>query len=340
MAERSYPFDGGIGSTITEQQWSYLAVAWQDDGVHAEGPWGPELKVSTTGAVTTLHVAAGHATIRGHHYHADAPVNVTITANGAANPRIDIIVLRLDRAANSITIVHKPGVAAASPTAPAVDRGDVTPEVLLATFTIAAGANVVTVGNLSDTREFIGRRIRISESPTSFPRGSVIYRPSDDQFLVRRTSGAEPILTGLASQQRSWASVQTGGDAFLTSSSSWQAIPAWPAVTVTVPPTGVVMVAINALFQFGELAPLDQNFQGHVGFSVAGATPAYERAARWEQYQHPSSLTRSRYGVTSRVSGLTPGSAVSIEPRVRFYSGIAALETCHVVFGELNIWAA
>lgn len=196
MTERSYPFDGGSGAAITEDQWSLLAGAWQDDGVQAHGPWENALKVTSNNEALILHVDEGHANIAGIHYHLDEEKTLAFGANASANSRIDRVVLKLDRVSNTISIQIKTGVAATSPVAPSVDRSWASPEISLATFIVRGNSSAVLPAEVSDERDFIGRYIKVSEDTGSYPRGSIGYDPANDDFYATFSGGPVLLRTG------------------------------------------------------------------------------------------------------------------------------------------------
>ncbi|MGW2724794.1 hypothetical protein [Streptomyces sp. NPDC001492] len=153
MAEFSAPFDGS--SIATELQWSRMARRWGLDGVHTEDPSTTALKVTASGT-TTVAVAPGMAFVNGFFYHLDAAKNLTVTANATGAARVDLVVLRADQAANSVTAVYKTG----GTTAPTLTQDETGVwEIPLAQCTVAAGASVVTAANVIDKRYFTGRGV-------------------------------------------------------------------------------------------------------------------------------------------------------------------------------------
>lgn len=199
MAERSYPFDAGPGATINEDQWSYLAGVWQDDGVQALGPWDTSLKLTSANEALLLHIAAGHANISGIHYHLDAERTIAFASNAAGNPRIDRIVLKLDRVTNTVSFLYKQGTAAASPIAPTVDRAWDSPEINIATFTVRANSSNVLPAEVFDERDFVGRYVKVTEDVAGQQQGTIAYQPSVGKFFAKGAStieiGEQPDLT-------------------------------------------------------------------------------------------------------------------------------------------------
>ncbi|GAA2665173.1 hypothetical protein [Nonomuraea recticatena] len=185
MTERSYPFDGGQGAAITEDDWSNLAGIWQDDGVIASGLSSPDLKVTSTGEANKIVVASGRAFIQGFAYHNSEPLVIPFTSNAhTTDARIDLIGLRLDRTNNRIEAFITEGTPAPTPAAPALNRTAPIYEVALATILVGPTSGTIPPGspNVVDVREFIGRRTRVTSSLASVPAGTIAYNPADDTF--------------------------------------------------------------------------------------------------------------------------------------------------------------
>lgn len=193
MAENSYPYDSGPGATITEDQWSHMAGAWQDDGVQAAGPWQADLKVTSANEALILHIESGHATLSGMHYHLDADKTIAFAANPSSNDRLDRIVLKLDRATNVISFVVKQGTAASSPVAPGVDRSWSSPEINIATFRVRGSSSSVLPLEVYDERDFIGRYIKVTENASLVPQGGIRYSQAEDEFWM---GGVTPFRIG------------------------------------------------------------------------------------------------------------------------------------------------
>lgn len=151
MAESSYPFDN---ANTTETQYSELFKRLQDSGVWA-GSDPDELKVIPDAGLA-LTVNPGFGYIRGHVYINDAPLSVAVDA-GDANPRIDLIILRLDPTANSVTATVLKGSPLASPVAPALAQtGAGIYEMELARVAVAASTASIGSGNITDNRPYMG----------------------------------------------------------------------------------------------------------------------------------------------------------------------------------------
>lgn len=153
MAEFSAPFD--TSSITTELQWSRMARQWGADGVHANDPASTALKVTGSGT-TTVSIAAGMAFVNGFYYHLDAAKTLSVPANTGGAARVDLVVLRADQAANSVTAVYKTGGTSAPPLTQVED--DVW-EIPLAQCTVAAASTIVTAANVVDKRYLTSRGV-------------------------------------------------------------------------------------------------------------------------------------------------------------------------------------
>jgi hypothetical protein len=153
MAQNSWPFVGGGGTAVNEDQWSIMARFWAQSGVT---DYANTLEVYGDSSGRQVKVKTGRACVRGHWYENTAVETVAIAANASGNPRIDRIVLRLDPSANSIVLAVVQGTPAGSPSAPALTQTDVgTYELTLARVAVANGASTITAGNVTDERTYV-----------------------------------------------------------------------------------------------------------------------------------------------------------------------------------------
>ena len=100
----------------------------------------------------SVNVLAGQGFINGYFYENTDEASLPIdNADGVLN-RIDLVVLRLDKAERAIHLVVKRGVAASSPSAPGLERSNDFYELGLARIYVKAGATSITQANITDTR--------------------------------------------------------------------------------------------------------------------------------------------------------------------------------------------
>jgi hypothetical protein len=189
MAERSFPFDGGDGAAITEEDWERLAQYWQDSGV-VGSPADTSLKVVSLEETGLIYVEAGEAQVRGFHYTNSDRLQLIVPPNtDPVKSRIDVVVVQLDKATNQIRSVYRSGLPATTPVPPTVDTSFDAQEIPLAQILMPAGATTVPNGSpsITDTREFLGQRTRVTNGTgLSYPAGTVFYKPSDDKVYARK----------------------------------------------------------------------------------------------------------------------------------------------------------
>ena len=157
MTQSSWPFEN---ADTTETQYSYLFDRLKSSGV-AGFPTDTALQVTGDSSGMNVKVAVGFAIVRGFMYQSDAIVTNTITAS-SSNPRIDLVVLRLDPSANSIVQAVVAGTPAATPSAPALTQTTTgIYELEIGRVTVPALASVISAGNVSDTRPCLSHGVGI-----------------------------------------------------------------------------------------------------------------------------------------------------------------------------------
>ncbi|QPB09624.1 minor tail protein [Streptomyces phage Spernnie] len=153
MAITSYPFDS---QAVTETDYSRLFREFQSTGV-ADGVGGTSLYTYADGTGMTVKVNSGFAIVRGHAIYSTATEVLTIAASGTAS-RVDRVVLKLDPAANSITLAVKTGAAGSTPPALAqTDTGIY--EMTLARVTVGANVTSISAASVQGERKFIGNTV-------------------------------------------------------------------------------------------------------------------------------------------------------------------------------------
>lgn len=178
MAEQSYPFDAngaaGTGGTsqVLEGEWQRIARAFLGTGVvdHTADALGG-LKVSANGGGMQVSVATGLAWVEGFAYRNDAALVLAIGAADATNPRLDIVVVRLDRAANNARTFVKQGVADPNPATPALIQTDLTWELPLAIVRVNSAVGVITAPMVSDARLYARHKTATTDLTTLFLLG-------------------------------------------------------------------------------------------------------------------------------------------------------------------------
>ncbi|MFE9865862.1 hypothetical protein ACFYPZ_24510 [Streptomyces sp. NPDC005506] len=155
MAFTSYPFSSSPLST--EAQYALTASRWGNDGVHTDDLSSTALKVTANGT-GSVSIAAGSGFVNGATVENDGAYSLSVVSNsGGSSARKDLVVLRYDASADSITPVYKTG----GTTAPSLTNSPSTGvvEIPLAECTVAAGATVVASNAVVDRRWGVGRPV-------------------------------------------------------------------------------------------------------------------------------------------------------------------------------------
>lgn len=154
MTQYAYPFDSGAGSNVLESQWREMARNWLPTGV-LEGRYNELAVAESSPAAMSVQVATGQAWIEGTFYWNDAAATLPVTANASGNPRIDLVVVRINLAANSWELAVLPGTPAGSPVAPTPTQNASLWEEPLYTVAVANGAVSIVNANLASVRNFV-----------------------------------------------------------------------------------------------------------------------------------------------------------------------------------------
>jgi hypothetical protein len=171
MALVPYPFDS---QDITEAQYGALIGLAMQSGISG-GAAANNFKVTAAGTSMQLTVtsvgAASFAVVRGHGVLMTANELVTVPA-ASAGARVDLVVLRLDYATNTIAPAVRQGTSGSStPPAPVWGVSNQY-EIPLAQVAVAAGATVISNANITDRRAFLGTQVGAwptTSRPTSGP---------------------------------------------------------------------------------------------------------------------------------------------------------------------------
>lgn len=171
MALVPYPFDS---QDITEAQYGALIGLAMQSGI-AGGSAANNFKVTATGSSMVLTVtsvgAASFAVVRGHGVLMTANEAVTVPA-ASAGARVDLVVLRLDYATNSIAPAIRQGTSGSSVAPLPVWGVSNQYEIPIAQVAVAAGASTISNANITDRRAFLGTQVGAwptSSRPTSGP---------------------------------------------------------------------------------------------------------------------------------------------------------------------------
>lgn len=182
MTQRYYPFDAGAGANVTEDQWTNMGRRWLMTGVIKGVPNFLQGFADSTGMQVKLNT--GFAWVDGHLYHNDAIETLAIAANSSGNPRRDLLVLRRDKAANTIVAAIVQGTPAASPSDPALTQVDGGIwEIPIARVDVANGASNIAAGNVVDYRFYTGN-----------PVGEISHKVRTADLAVGTAGSGAPVL--------------------------------------------------------------------------------------------------------------------------------------------------
>ncbi|MGN7409973.1 hypothetical protein [Sporosarcina sp. SAFN-010] len=169
MAEEFMMFDSVDGDReVTAADFAKYYTEILTNGVfHRNGL--PSLRL-TKGAGLTTSVEIGAAFIEGYMYRNTAPIELLHAVGNPSYPRIDRVVVRLDRTISKryVRVFVKEGVPATTPQPPVLQRDDFVYELSLAQVRVSAG--VSAINSVTDERmdqELCGVVSSIIQVPTS-----------------------------------------------------------------------------------------------------------------------------------------------------------------------------
>jgi len=155
LAEYSRFFGGSPAPSYDQNDFSDVFKRFLSAGVFKDISYG--LQVTATDPPTLgVSVKTGEAWINGFWYQNSASLTKTLQTADSSKPRIDRIVLRLDRLTNrKISCEVLTGTPATSPSAPSLTQSDNTYEISLAQVYVGAGVTYVTDSNITDERDYV-----------------------------------------------------------------------------------------------------------------------------------------------------------------------------------------
>lgn len=210
MAQSSWP--GAAPAVVTERQWEALAEPmWS-------GLLGSPLDPPPVyGDATGMHVkvrAGTRAYVRGHVWEAgDTDLQLSIAPNASGAPRIDLVVLRLDRSAWTVTAEVVQGTPGGGTPAVSTDTGDTGKwELVIGRVVVPAGeSTTITAGMVAARTAYLGPGLQVADTgqPLSQP-GDYPYRlrygPTQDRLMLERPAGTVDLW-----RDTGWVQVTTLG---------------------------------------------------------------------------------------------------------------------------------
>lgn len=188
MAQKSRPDPAG-GNVVTADEYEGIMTAAAVDGIIGTTADTPVVYADATGRQVKVR-AGKRAMLRGYTWFSDSATDEIINnagaglpANTSSSPRIDRLVLRLDRAARTVRTVYLQGVAQPFPVAPALTQNPGITNGLwdfpLARWNVAAGYTTVAAADLTIEGWYRAPNGTVLCTSTSRPFGAYAYPGSE-----------------------------------------------------------------------------------------------------------------------------------------------------------------
>lgn len=200
-----------------------------------------------------VKVCAGNAILGEKWVESNADQPITIGGNTTGNPRIDSIILRVDRnnTERKASIIYRTGEAAASPTAPALNTGANIYELRLADILVASGTNTISQSAITDQRgsaecPWITSLIYQVDTSTLFEQ----YQAAQEEQFETFETNWENFIDTLDRQETSGVTATTGTVTTVASVGIPKAYSMKSDFGITdYDPTGdIIMLYINGLY--------------------------------------------------------------------------------------------
>jgi len=147
MAQTSWPFED---IDTTETQFSLWA---RNLGQGVIKDRANELEVFGDSSGLNVKIKTGEALLRGHFYSSNAEETLTIQTANLVNPRVDLVILKLDPSENSILLSVLTGTPNAVPEPPALTQtDDGIYEIALASVYVGPGVAGIAPADVTDIR--------------------------------------------------------------------------------------------------------------------------------------------------------------------------------------------
>lgn len=208
MAITAFPFDS---DDTSEEQFSLLMGEAVDTGVvDSQGGTGFQVSVATG---MNIQAAIGTAVVRGFLGYTVATEGPVAVANGDASlTRIDLAILKLDRAANLMTFEVKQGTPDPAPEDPPLTQTDTgVYEMPLARLTIPASAGSMLSGYITDMRAFVGSSTgawTTTGRPASPRKGKLGYNVTTSRWEFYLGGGSDngwfPLIPDTVNNSTKW----------------------------------------------------------------------------------------------------------------------------------------
>lgn len=157
MAESSWPTVAG-GRAIDDVQWERMAVGFMANGIFGVAGDTPVVYADSTGLQVKIR-AQKSGNLRGHGwYSGTSEFTRAIGANASGSTRVDLVVLRLTRSSQEVSIVVKAGTPGAGPpalTQDSIASGTGVYEIAIAQVTVPSGASTISASNVVNVAPYV-----------------------------------------------------------------------------------------------------------------------------------------------------------------------------------------
>lgn len=233
MAQLSWPFEN---IDTSEAQFSLWARNLGEGVIDGRGF---ELEPFADSTGMNIKVKTGQALVRGHFYDNTAQETVTIPTANLTNPRIDLVVLRLDPTANTILLHVIEGTPSSSPVAPTPTQTDgAIYDLPIARVAVGAAVATIAPANVTDLRQIFsqftgfidGSKIQNSITVATIPGSSVTGSITTATLPTANLTGtisAGLITTGASDKSANYTLQSSDENTFIRSTGS--------AITITIP---------------------------------------------------------------------------------------------------------
>ncbi len=193
MAELSYPTANG--GSVTDANYELLMAPATGDGLIGKTSLAPLIYADSSGRQVKVRGSRG-AIVRGFRWQSDAAgLTVTIDANTSGQTRVDLVVLRLDRASYTVRVAVRKGTASSQAVAPNPVYGEPPGqffELPLAQVTVKSGTSVLGAGDVKETTWYLAEPAVVGNSgfaPPPQPGRLFMQTDSSNTLLVGKASG-------------------------------------------------------------------------------------------------------------------------------------------------------
>lgn len=185
MAQKSRP-DPASGNVVSADEYEALSISYAADGVYGTPADSTVVYADSTGRQVKVR-AGKRAIVRGYEWFSDPTTDEIINnggaglpANTSGQPRIDRLVLRLDRTARTVRTQYLQGTPGAVPVAPALTQNLSTASSVfdfpLARWQIASGYTTVAAGDVINEAWYQQGSGPVLCNSTSRPFGVYLYK--------------------------------------------------------------------------------------------------------------------------------------------------------------------